>query len=418
MIRTTLITILCAMTSIISSAQTIAKFEIDLSEETNGLNVPVTIDLRQFAIPPGTEFGLAKVIDASKKAITPYQLDKEKNTLTFIIEQDKNNNEKVLRYELVKGSFPKVNRSRITAEDKKGALTLRSYNKDLLRYVYKKTYPPAGIDTAFAKSGFIHPLFAPHGQELTRIQPPYHHHHYGIWNPWTHVLFERDTVDFWNIGDKKATVRFAKFISKTEGPVYAEFKALHEHVVFKKDGGEKIALNEIQTVRVYKPEEKSDYYIVDFTSEMSCASPSPFHILAYRYAGFGWRATEYWTKDNSEMLTSEGKTRDSTDGSKARWCIVYGELPGNDEGGAIMLSHPQNYNHPEPLRIWDKKANGGRGDVFANFAPTKDKDWILEPGKTYTLRYRLVVFNGKMDAAKAESAWEYFARPAEVKVKK
>ena len=75
-----------------------------------------------------------------------------------------------------------------------------------------------------------------------------------------------------------------------------------------------------------------------------------------------------------------------------------------------MLSHPENYNHPEPLRIWDKKANGGRGDVFANFAPTKDKDWILEPGKTYTLKYRLVVFNGKFDAGKGGECMAVFCR--------
>ena len=402
------------MTSIISSAQSIAKFDIDLSKEINGIDVPVTIDLSQFKIAPGTEFYLSKMIDKKKWLVTSFQLDKEKNTLTFIAVKNKEN-DKVLHYELDKGPAPKYAITYISAEDKDGALTIESDRKNLLRYVYKKTYPPAGIDTAFAKSGFIHPLWTPHGQELTRIQPPDHHHHYGIWNPWTHVLFEGDTVDFWNIGDKKGTVRFAKFISKTDGAVYSEFKALHEHVVFRKGGGEKIALNEIQTVRVYKPTKGSDYYIMDFTSELTCASASPFHIVAYRYAGFGWRATEYWTKDNSEMLTSEGKTRDNTDGTKARWCIVYGQLPGNDEGGAIMLSHPDNYNHPEPMRIWDKKANNGRGDVFANFAPTKDKDWILEPGKTYTLKYRLVVFNGKMDAAKAESAWEYFAKPIEVR---
>ena len=404
------------MSSIPGIAQTIARFEIDLSKEANGIDVPVTIDLTLFRIPAGTKFSLVKNLDR-KKLFVPSQIDNEKNTLSFIVAgKNKKTDEKMLHFELVKEGLYKANAAEIKAEDKDGALTIVSGKEKLLRYVYNKTYPPAGVDTAFAKSGFIHPLFAPHGQELTRIQPPDHHHHYGIWNPWTHVLFEGDTVDFWNIGDKKGTVRFAKFISKKDGPVYSEFKALHEHVVFKKGGGEKIALNEIQTVRVYKPEEKSDYYIVDFTSEMSCASPSPFHIVAYRYAGFGWRATEYWTKDNSEMLTSGGKTRDSTDGSKARWCIVYGELPGNDEGGAIMLSHPDNYNHPEPLRIWDKKANGGRGDVFANFAPTKDKDWILEPGKTYTLKYRLVVFNGKMDAGKAESAWQYFAKPAEIAV--
>ena len=287
-------------------------------------------------------------------------------------------------------------------------LTISSGTKKLLVYQFKTVYPPNGIDTNYKRSGFIHPLYTPHGQVLTRIQPPDHYHHYGIWNPWTHTFFEGDTVDFWNIKGHQGTVRFAKFTSQTSNPNYAEYTALHEHVVFKKNNTEKIALNEWQTVRVYNPGEKDDYYIVDITSKMQCASSSPLLIVAYRYAGLGWRATEFWDKNNSEMLTSEGKTRDNTDNTKGRWIIVHGELPGNDQGGIVMLSHPSNYNHPEPLRIWDKKANGGRGDVFANFAPAKDKDWLLEPGKTYTLKYRLVVFNGKFDATRAEAEWQIF----------
>ena len=289
-------------------------------------------------------------------------------------------------------------------------LTISSGDQKLLIYQFKTVYPPQGIDTNYKRSGFIHPLYTPHGQILTNIQPKDHYHHYGIWNPWTHTFFEGDTVDFWNIKGHQGTVRFAKFTTQSSNKKYAEFTALHEHVVFKKEGSEKIALNEWQTVRVHTPAKNDEYYIVDITSKMQTASQSPLLIVAYRYGGFGWRATEYWDKNNSEMLTSEGKTRDNTDNTKARWIMVYGSLPGNDEGGIVMLSHPSNYNHPEPLRIWDKKANGGRGDVFANFATTKDKDWLLEPGKTYTLKYRLVVFNGKFDAAKAESEWKTFVK--------
>ena len=290
------------------------------------------------------------------------------------------------------------------------SLTIFSGDQPLLTYQYRTVYPPKGIDTNYKRSGFIHPIYAPHGQVLTNIQPKDHYHHYGIWNPWTHTFFEGDTVDFWNIKGHQGTVRFVKFTSQKSNSKYSEYTALHEHVVFKKEGSEKVALNEWQTVRVYDPGNNKDQYIVDITSKMSCASQSPLLIVAYRYGGLGWRATEFWDKDNSEMLTSDGKTRDNTDNTKGKWIIVYGSLPGNDEGGIVMFSHPSNYNHPEPLRIWDKKANGGRGDVFANFAPTKDKDWLLEPGKTYTLKYRLVVFNGKFDAAKAESAWQRFAK--------
>src|SRR5678816_3747477 len=119
-------------------------------------------------------------------------------------------------------------------------LTISSGDKKLLTYQFKTVYPPAGQDTNYKRSGFIHPLYTPHGQILTRIQPPDHYHHYGIWNPWTHTVFESDTVDFWNIADKKGTARFVKFTSKYSGPKYAEYTALHEHVAFKKDGKEKI----------------------------------------------------------------------------------------------------------------------------------------------------------------------------------
>jgi hypothetical protein len=393
--------------STIINAQVIASFEVELPKATNGIDVPVTISLDDWKIDPENLFSLVEVI-GKQKINVPYQL-REKKIMAWLV-QSSGKEEKKRSYQLIKGAPQPT--GQVLTENIDGALTIRYNDQNLLRYYYKKVNPPAGIDTVFGRSGFIHPLWTPHGQELTRIQPPDHYHHYGIWNPWAHTLFEKDTIDFWNIGDKKGFVRFARFLSQNSGAVFAEFQAFHEHVVLKKDGSEKIALNELQTITVYKP--STDYFIVDITSMFTCGTSSPLLLLAYRYAGLGWRATEFWNKDNCEVLTSEGKTRKDTDGSKARWCIVQGALPGNDSGGAVILSNPANYNHPEPVRIWDEKANNGRGDMFFNFAPTKDKDWLLEPGTMYKLKYRFVVFSGKFDAAKAESAWQYFAVPPKV----
>ena len=174
-------------------------------------------------------------------------------------------------------------------------------------------------------------------------------------------------------------------------------------------------MNEMQTVRVYRPDDDADYYIMDFTSTLSCASQSPVKILEYRYAGLGWRTTEKWDNKNSEVLTSEGKNRKESDGSNARWCIVQGAI---DEAyaGAVMMSYPANYNHPEPLRIWPENQYN-RGDMYAMFAPTKNKDWLLEPGKAYTLRYRWLVFNGKMTKETAEAAWQGFAHAPKIMIR-
>ena len=230
------------------------------------------------------------------------------------------------------------------------------------------------------------------------------------------MLFEGDTVDFWNLKSRKGTVRFAKFITIESGPVFAGFSALQEHVAFKKKGAEKIALNEQQQVRVFNPSGNHDYYFADILIELNCASESPFRILEYRYAGLGWRTTEKWNRDNSEVLTSDNKTRKDADGTTARWFVVQGALD-HDYGGAVMISYPSNYNYPEPVRIWPENANP-TGELFAMFAPTKNKDWLLRPGKPYSLRYRLLVFNGHFNAEKAEAAWHYFAYPPAVTIHK
>jgi len=403
--------LICIGSSSISYAQKISTFEVDLPVSTNGIEVPVSIGLDEITSLDGSLLTLV-LVNGSERIPIPFQISgNQQRILHWVAKSDGNPGKKSFELQRKKpSSF-----TPIEATKNDGELTIHDGAKNLLRYNYKTVYPPAGIDTAFKRSAFIHPLWTPHGQVLTRIQAPDHYHHYGIWNPWTHVLFEGDTVDFWNLKSRKGTVRFGNFVSIVSGPVYAEYAARHEHIAFKKDGKEKVALNELQTVRVYKPVDNSNYFLFDIIIEMKCASESPFLILEYRYGGLGWRATEKWNKDNSEVLTSEGKTRKDADGTTAKWFIVQGILD-NDYGGAAMMSHPSNYNHPEPLRIWPENTN--KGEMFAMFAPTKTKDWLLKPGQTYTLKYRFVVFNEHLTKEKAESAWSYFAVPPNVTVKK
>jgi len=140
-------------------------------------------------------------------------------------------------------------------------------------------------------------------------------------------------------------------------------------------------------------------------------------LKEYRYAGLGFRATEQWTNKNSEVRTSSGKTWKEADGSLERWAIVSGDL-GGSTGGILFMSFPQNYNFPEPIRVWPIDGNGGRGDQFFNFSPTKNKDWMLQAGKSYTLTYRLLVFDGTLSTDEAESIWQSFAHPPQVRVVK
>jgi len=412
-----LLLILLVMFNARSNAQKIASLEVTLNNEKTGIDVPAHVNLDGITQLPDSTLNLVEVKGTSRVSV-PYQIEnKGQRNLYWIVKQTVGQPKKHVFELITQAPVAVKNHITLVKDRDSGYMTITANNKNLLRYVYKTVYPPKGIDTAYRRSGFIHPLWSPYGDRLTRIQAPDHYHHFGLWDPWTHTAFDGDTIDFWNLNSKQGTVKFANFTSVTDGPVYADMQVLQQHIAFLRHGPDKgqqkLAMNELQSIRIYQPEAKQDYYILDITIQLNCAD-LPIKLLAYRYAGLGFRGTEKWNGKNSMMLTSEGKNRDSTDNTSARWLMVQGQID-NDYAGLVWMSNPTNYSYPEPMRVWNSKMNG-RGDVYAMFAPTKDKDWLLTPGNDYVLKYRFVVYNGKYDKEKADAAWEYYGHPPVVRV--
>ncbi len=402
--------LLLLVTSLTGAAQKLATLNVVTDKSSSGLAIPASVSLDAITHLPDSSIELIQ-IQGPRHIPVPFQIDRSQRDrrLTWLVPDQKNP-----RYELVVRATHAQSSPQIRATNQDGTLTLSDGTQNLLRYQLETLMPPPGINEVFKRSGFIHPIWSPKGRVLTRIQPPDHYHHYGLWNPWTHVLFEGDTVDFWNLNARQGTVRFENLLSVVTGNVFGEYAAVHDHIAFN-EGRERVAIREIQTVRLYA-QPGQDYYIADITISMNCPE-APARLLEYRYGGLGWRATEQWTKENSRVLTSEGKTRKEADGSTARWVIVEGTVDGTN-AGILMMSHPGNYNHPEPLRIWPENSNRNRGDMFANFSPTKNMDWPLEIGKNYVLRYRLIVFDGDFTRERAEVAWRNFSSPPLVKIAK
>lgn len=298
----------------------------------------------------------------------------------------------------------------VSMDTAKEVLNIYLKQQLVLSYQYGTLYPPAGQDTLYKRSGFVHPINTLAGSTLTQIQPPDHYHHYGFWNAWTKVLFEKDTIDFWNLKSNRGTVQFAGIKALHRKKAKASFTVMQHHIAFPNTEKQKTAISENLQVVVQPLAGNNRAYIIDLVATMQCATKSPVHLLKYRYGGYGWRATPYWEKANCKVTTSEKTQRHNTDGIKARWIMAQGPLPDNHYGGMVIMSHPQNYNHPEPLRIWDETSNEGRGDLFVNYSPSKTQDWLLVPGMKYVLRYRLLVFDGSMDDETANHSWEQYAK--------
>ena len=310
-----------------------------------------------------------------------------------------------------------------------GDLILKDDNLNVFQYNTSVARLPGYVDPAFRRNGYIHPVWSPAGNILTNVNPGDHMHHYGIWNPWTSVEYDGKHYDLWNIGDKTGAVRFDSLYSQASGELFADILVRHRHVIFQQmpeqhintvwadiavtPKVEKIIMNELQDLRVWNVSENA--FLWDFNFTLYPSAELPVILKEYRYAGFGWRATPDWTKDNCEMMTSEGKSRPEIDGTNARWIYVTGISP-KGKSGILFMASPKNHNFPEPLRIWDQTQNDGRGDAFINFAPTKNEDWILKPGSEYKFRYRLFVFDGDISPDKAEAIWKDYAEPVKVSV--
>ncbi len=397
-----------AVQSLLAAAP-VARITVDAGDSAR-MDTPVSAVLEGVACPccGGEPLKLVEIKNGRKIAVSSQVECGENPTLWWILSGKTAAGEKRV-FELMNGeSEAKSSDIQISKDDK--ALVIKAGDGKVLQYNHAIVPPPEGKSKLYERSGFIHPMWAPKGKVLTNIHPPDHIHHMGIWMPWTHTQFKGKRVDFWNLNGGGGTVRFVKYLSKVSGPVYGGFKAEQEHVVLNTDDGETVVLKEIWDVRVYNVGGQDDgYWLWDFKSTQRCVADTKLHQEQYRYGGFGWRGPGDWDEENAMYLTSEGKNRKNGHGTRAKWCEVAGEVDDKWQG-ALVMGHPENFQFPEPMRIWPS------GQVFFNFCPSQATAWDMLPGVDHVFRYRLHLHEGKLDKAEADRIWNDFGAPPEVSV--
>ena len=367
---------------------------VQLYEVTGGASVPVAFQLR-----PGDPDRIAWILSGitSPGATRNFEL----------------------RYqEGAAAAAPTARAGGVSLTDTGESLRITIGERPVLEYRYALMPVPEGVDSVFRLSGFIHPLWSPEGEVLSRIQPRDHYHHYGIWNPWTQTEFEGRTVDFWNIGSRQGRVVSAGVVARSSGPVFGSFKAIHHHIDHTSPGGDRIALEEQVDVTVWNASPDRSAWVIDFRSTLSPATDQGITIKAYRYQGFSMRATEKWNDQTARLLTSEGYDKSNANSTRARWIDVNGVSAAREgTSGVLFMTNPANYNYPEHLRIWPTGQQPVDQNVYINFNPAQDRDWVLEAGKSYGLQYRMYVYDGRINAAAAERLWASYANPPQVEVR-
>ena len=157
-------------------AQKIATLEVNVGYPPNGLQIPLRIDLDAITFLSESNLSLVEVIETGKRPVDFQIEDEGARFLYWMVGGEKTGKRTFQLIEVKRADHP----ANVLAVEKDGALTIQSGGMNLLRYHNAMVYPPTGVDSAFKRSGFIHPLWSPKGQVLTRIQPA--DHRSSLWN--------------------------------------------------------------------------------------------------------------------------------------------------------------------------------------------------------------------------------------------
>ena len=292
--------------------------------------------------------------------------------------------------------------------DKDGAVRIDYDGHTLAAWQWKTLADPKGGEK-FPISAYLHPVRTVSGFPVTALQPKDHLHHLGVWWPWKMVEVDGKSYITWEMQEGQGRHFSEKAPAVQAGPVFTRLTAAAVTEIHPKDAPPKVVIDEESTITAWRP--AGNIWLLDIRVRQK-ARDGKVTLPAYRYSGFSLRATESWTKDNSQLLTSEGQNRENANGQTARWAVVGGQAPSG-QAAVLMLSAAGAKGDPEKLRVWDSKAQNGMS--FVNFNPVLEKPMPLDEAHPAVSdrSYRLVVADRALEAAEAEALWKTMAHPPE-----
>lgn len=292
----------------------------------------------------------------------------------------------------------------MTASGDEPALELRHHGRPMLCYRKAPVLPPDGVDALHARNAYIHPVYTPSGAVVTGDFPPDHRHQRGVFLAWTKTAFQGRHPDFWNLGQGTGRVRSVALEQETSGPVWSGFVARHAHEDLKAPGGPVAVLDETwQVVAWAVGGPDAGWWLWDLAIEQRAVGEAALSLPKYHYGGMAFRGSDAWITAPWEFLSATGRTRQNADGTAAAWGDLSGELDGT-WAGLTLIGHPGNVHFPQPFRCHPSVP-------YFCMAPSQAGPWSIEPGAALTLRYRVLVHDGRADAALADRLYQDLADP-------
>jgi hypothetical protein len=282
------------------------------------------------------------------------------------------------------------------------SIRITQRDKTVLEYVKTARPVPEGIEKHFSRSGYIHPIYTPSGQELTGDYPEDHAHQHALFFAWTKAGYDGQKVDFWNQAKDLGRIEFREVVDRKREEQKVAFSVKHAFMV-------KVGDKWIDVLTVHQS--RADHFLFDIVSVQRCVTDKPLHLSEYHYGGMAIRGNVQWLKEKEDhsikpgdlqFLTSDGKDRWEGNHTRPNWVAFSGQIDGQDVSAAIFCS-PKNFRAPQSVRIHPNKP-------YFCFSPMVEGPFTITPDQEYVSSYRYLVTSKPADVHVIRKHWDDYAK--------
>jgi hypothetical protein len=282
-------------------------------------------------------------------------------------------------------------------ENKEGTLTVEVGGKPFTVYHFGDAQGRPYVRPYF------YPVAASDGAEVTADQTLTggdHPHHRSLYVSHGDV----NGADHWSFQQKPEPKQRHVGFKKLGGDSFVE------ELEWEAKGGKGLVLRETRTVRFFTFDDGQRG--IDFTLALTPAGNERVTFADTKEAGLCAVRVTKSISDKPTLTNARGQSGEKQVwGKPAEWCDLSGPVNGRPHGVAV-LDHPKNPRHPATwhareygllaanifgLHDFDKNVKKGAGD------------FTIEPGKTITFRYRVVIHTGDAKAANLDQKFREYA---------
>ncbi|MEO6436405.1 MAG: PmoA family protein [Tepidisphaeraceae bacterium] len=259
---------------------------------------------------------------------------------------------------------------------------------------------------------YFHPVSLPGGPTLTNFAPKDHPWHRALWFCWKTI----NGVNYWEWAQPKQPG--ATKLDPDGVPAgWTRFSG-NETVESDADGariameihygsGDTLLLKEHRRIVVGVPRADGSYTMdwhMTFTAQDRevVFDRTPPNKIGGGYAGLSYRAPDAITQ--VRVIDSEGRKGLNARGPTSRWVDASGVVdPQFGPSGLTIICHPQNERYPSQWHLWARE-----GGLYSNPSMLFAEPYTLPAGKSFTLRYRILVHKGLGDPERIEKEFADF----------